>query len=166
MILLYRFQLLTHEDILSIPKSTRQDWDKKNLEQCFGYTNCAIYIQHFQDMRFAHKYSFTRYTLQTSIAIQKTIITLFGQSKEYKKLMRQNATSKVRMINDCITYIEQIIAYIFEGHVSNITKLLNTMNKRFWITAEMIQHFFSVSTYISPHSRKSVTCGLDMTRSK
>jgi hypothetical protein len=57
-----------------------------------------MYLKHFNDVAYAHKYSFTRYTLTTAIAIQKTLLAITQHSLLYKKLLRAQAGNIVEHI--------------------------------------------------------------------
>jgi hypothetical protein len=86
--ILFLLNLLPYEVVQQIPRTTQNDWKNKNFENCFGFVHCALYIKHFNDVAYAHKYSFTRYTLSIAISIQKTLLTITQQSNLYKKLLR------------------------------------------------------------------------------
>lgn len=98
-IVLFVLDLLPHEVIQQIPKSTRNDWDKRKLEQAFGYQFCTLYMKHFNDVAYAYKYSFTRYTLAIAIGIKKTMVAITGNHTLYKKLMRSQANGIIEHIN-------------------------------------------------------------------
>jgi hypothetical protein len=57
-----------------------------------------LYIQHFDDVIFAHKYTFTRYTLRIAMDIQKTLLTITQSSLLYKKLLRTQADKIIEHI--------------------------------------------------------------------
>lgn len=97
-IVLFVLDLLPHEAVQQIPRTTRNEWHKKDLQKSFGYSFCALYIKHFNDVAFAHKYSFTRYTLSVAISIQKTFLTITQNTLLYKKLLRTQAHNIVEHI--------------------------------------------------------------------
>ncbi len=102
MILLYKYDLLKPEEVKAIPKSTRQDWDKKNLEKCYGQDICALYVSNLHDLSGAFKYSYIRYILSTSVIIQKTLTSLLGKSKDFKKVKRDNSAEIINLIHSLI----------------------------------------------------------------
>jgi hypothetical protein len=97
-IILYLFDLLPYEIVQQIPRTTRNEWEHKHLENCFGFEHCALYTKHFNDVAFAHKYKFTRYTLGITNAIQKTLLTITQHSDLYKKLLRTQKNNIVEHI--------------------------------------------------------------------
>jgi hypothetical protein len=86
--ILFVLDLLPHEAVRQIPRTTQSDWKHKKYETAFGFCFCALYLKHFSDVAYAHKYSFTRYTLSVAIGIQKTLLAITQQSNIYKKLLR------------------------------------------------------------------------------
>jgi hypothetical protein len=97
-VILYVLDLLPYEAAQQIPRTTRNEWKNKNLEKCFGFQYCALYLKHFDDVAYAHKYSFTRYTLTAAITIQKTLLAITQQATLYKKLLRtqkENITTHI-----------------------------------------------------------------------
>jgi putative transposase len=97
-IILYVLDLLPYQAAQQIPRTTRNDWKQKKFEHSFGFTHCALYLKHFNDVAYAHKYSFTRYTLSIAIQIQKTFLAITQQSSQYKKLLRTQAHNIVEHI--------------------------------------------------------------------
>jgi hypothetical protein len=97
-IILFVLDLLPYEVVQTIPRATRLDWSKRNLQNCFGQVHCALYLKHFTDVAYAHKYSFTRYTLTTAITIQKTFLAITQGSQLYKKLLRTQAYNIIEHI--------------------------------------------------------------------
>ena len=73
-VMLYVLKLLPLEVAVQIPKSTRQDWDNRNYEGAYGFEHCGLYIKQFNDVSYAHRFTFTRYVLTTAIGIQKTFL--------------------------------------------------------------------------------------------
>jgi hypothetical protein len=99
-VILFVLDLLPYEVTQQIPRTTRLTWNKKDLQQTYGHQHCSLYLKHFNDVAYAHKYSFTRYTLATAIAIQKTLLAITQQSTLYKKILR---TQKENIIEHITT---------------------------------------------------------------
>jgi hypothetical protein len=98
--ILFILDLLPYEVVQQIPRTTRKDWKQKNFEHSFGFAHCTLYLKHFNDVAYAHKYSFTRYTLSIAIQIQKTLLAITQQSSLYKKLLRTQKQNIIEHITN------------------------------------------------------------------
>jgi hypothetical protein len=96
--MLYKMQLLPHDVLVNIPYATRNDWQHRNLQTYEGAEHCALYEKHFQNLAQAHKYTYTRYTLNIALAIIKTFVSITDSSLIYKKLLRSKAQDIVQHI--------------------------------------------------------------------
>ena len=85
--LLFILKLLPSETIKEIPRTTKNDWKKRKIDDCFGFEYCAIYIKHFDNIAHACKYSLKRYTLSACVSIKKTLLAITN-NLTYKKLLR------------------------------------------------------------------------------
>jgi len=97
-IVLFVLDLLPHEAVKQIPRTTRNEWKNKNLQKTFGFSFCALYIKYFDDVVFAHKYTFSRYAFSIVIDIQKTFLAITQKATLYKKLLRTQAHNIVEHI--------------------------------------------------------------------
>lgn len=97
-IVLFVLDLLPHEAVQQIPRTTRNEWKNKNLQKTFGFSFCALYIKYFDDVVFAHKYTFSRYAFSIIIDIQKTFLSITQNALLYKKLLRTQAHNIVEHI--------------------------------------------------------------------
>ncbi len=97
-IILFVLDLLPLEAVQQIPRTTQNDWKNKNFQQTAGFSFCALYLKHFDQVAFAHKYTFTRYTLSVAIDIQKTFLHITQSSLIYKKLLRSKASDIIEHI--------------------------------------------------------------------
>jgi hypothetical protein len=101
-VILFIMELLPKEAIDKIPPNTKKYWRNKNLQNTFGAEYCALYIKHFNDVSYAHKYTFVRQTFYTALAIQKTFLEITENSLQYKKLIRSKASNIVQHITTLV----------------------------------------------------------------
>lgn len=101
-VILFMLDLLPKEVVDKIPANTKKYWKNKNLQNTFGVEYCTIYIEQFNNVSSAYKYTFSRYTLTTALTIQKTILDIVENSWQYKKLIRFKATEIVQHITTLV----------------------------------------------------------------
>lgn len=61
-----------------------------------------MYLKYFNDVRFAHQYTFTRYTLSIAVQIQQTFLAITQSSLLYKKLLRTQSENIITHITTLV----------------------------------------------------------------
>lgn len=100
--MLYLQKLLPKDVIKQIPRSTRHAWNTHNFTATFGYEHCALYLNYFNNMSYAHRYAYLRQTFTIMVHLQKTILSIVQHSLTYKKLLRNQAKNVVLSITTLV----------------------------------------------------------------
>jgi len=118
-VLLYASNMLTKEQVQQIPKSTRMYWNQFKHENCFGYEWSEAYYQQFDEIKAVYSKKFLFRSVKILCKINATFEAIITQTKQRKKLLRQNSKQIISQIDLLIQKGFQVKAACKIFHLSH-----------------------------------------------
>jgi hypothetical protein len=91
--------MLTKEQVKQIPKSTRIYWNQFKHENCFGYDWSEAYCQQFDDIKAVYSKKFLFRSVKVLCKINESFESILAQTKQRKKILRQNSKLIISQID-------------------------------------------------------------------
>ena len=97
-IVLYTSNMLNHEQLAQIPKTTKHNWNKFSHEDCYGYDWAIDYIKQFEEIKevFASKFLFS--SLRFLAMTRQGYLHILGELANHKKLLKRHASKIITSI--------------------------------------------------------------------
>lgn len=101
-IILYKHNMLTREQIHSIPKSTRHYWNSLNHNCMYGNEWATDYVTQFDDIKqvFTHKYMFR--TMRLLCRMNDRFNSIIEHSGSASKILRTNSTNVINQVESLL----------------------------------------------------------------
>lgn len=91
--------MLTKDQVKQIPKSTRTYWNQFKHENCFGYEWSESYYQQFDDIKAVYSKKYLFRSVRVLCKINESFENLLVQTKQHKKILRQNSKQIISQID-------------------------------------------------------------------